>query len=218
MALKIQIKGVAFDLDGVILSDAPILHYNAFNNSLKEFGYPIIPPDIHHKDYNGMGTKEKLRKWLPSSVSDSEIREINAAKQKKTEELIKETVRPDYETTYLLKFLRSNGYKLALVTNCLRPTAELIIANMELTPLFNAFISASDVINKKPDKEPYLKGATGLNLSPSEVLAVDDTELGCTSSLAAGCPTWELLNPRHLRLSRFWEVLKQLEHTNHVRL
>lgn len=217
--LKIMgIKGFLIDLDGVIFSEAPKLHYDAFTHALISFGYPAIPPELHDKEYNGMGTKEKLRKWLPSSVSESEICSINNKKQEATIQLIRETVRPDYETVFFLRYLSEN-FPIAVVTNCLRPTAELILNYMEVTKYFKSkIVTASEVKRKKPFPDPYLDGAQILNLNPTECLAIDDSPIGCQAAIDAGCYTWHLKHPSSLRLSRLWTVMDLLKNQQVVEL
>jgi beta-phosphoglucomutase-like phosphatase (HAD superfamily) len=54
---------------------------------------------------------------------------------------------------------------------------------------FAAVVSGDDVVNGKPDPEPYLVGAAKLGLAPAECVAVEDSPTGAASALAAGIPT-----------------------------
>lgn len=218
------IYGYLFDLDGVLLAEAPELHYQALCAAMKEYDHQPIPAEIHALEYNGMGTKEKMLKWFGAEEDDKDdwetlnlINRINKAKQRHTEILIKERVRPSYEVSFFVKHLAATN-PLAVVTNCLRQTTMLILDQMELTSYFKAIITASDVTKKKPDSQPYLYGAAALNLNPVNCLAIDDSPLGCTSAIAAGCPTWHLKHPSSLRLSRLWTVIKELENNKVVKL
>jgi sugar-phosphatase len=48
-------------------------------------------------------------------------------------------------------------------------------------------ISADDVVNGKPDPEPYRLGAELLGLRPDECVVVEDAPSGVGAGAAAGC-------------------------------
>lgn len=50
----------------------------------------------------------------------------------------------------------------------------------------NVLITADDVINGKPDPEPYLIGAQRMNLTPSACVVLEDSAAGVASAKAAG--------------------------------
>lgn len=54
---------------------------------------------------------------------------------------------------------------------------------------FVAFVGGDDVTRTKPDPEPYQKAAALLGVDPRECLAIEDSQAGTTSALAAGCVT-----------------------------
>lgn len=211
-----EIKGFLFDMDGTLAGELPSLHYKAFSRALQVHHLPIIPLELHDKEYNGLGTKEKLRKWRPG-INEGLCSLINETKQALTEQMIQEEVKPEYETSFFIKYLSAH-YPLAVVTNCLKPTTMQILINMNILQCFKAVISASDVKNKKPHPEPYLAGAAALNLRPTECIAVDDTKHGVDSAVAAGCLTWHLKSPKNLRLSRLWSVMDLLKNQQVVEL
>jgi mannitol-1-/sugar-/sorbitol-6-phosphatase len=53
-------------------------------------------------------------------------------------------------------------------------------------PVPKVMITADDVVNGKPDPEPYLKGAQGLGFDPRECLVVEDAPAGIQSAHAGG--------------------------------
>ncbi len=50
---------------------------------------------------------------------------------------------------------------------------------------FKGSVCYEDVLNHKPDPEPYLKAADILNISPDNCIALDDSPSGCKSAKAA---------------------------------
>lgn len=53
-------------------------------------------------------------------------------------------------------------------------------------PVPKVMITADDVVNGKPDPEPYLKGAQRLGFAPQECLVVEDAPAGIQSAHAGG--------------------------------
>ena len=47
-------------------------------------------------------------------------------------------------------------------------------------------VSLDDIMNGKPDPEPYLRAAELLGVAPSELVVLEDTDIGVTSAKAAG--------------------------------
>ena len=55
-----------------------------------------------------------------------------------------------------------------------------------LRPAFSAVVSLDDITNGKPHPEPYLRAAELLDVAPSELVVLEDTDIGVTSAKAAG--------------------------------
>ena len=80
-------------------------------------------------------------------------------------------------------------FTLVLVTGSTRNEAIPVLAHYELLDLFNATICKDDVINPKPDPEPYLKALELLSIKPQEAIALEDSKTGLQSATAAGVQT-----------------------------
>jgi sugar-phosphatase len=53
-------------------------------------------------------------------------------------------------------------------------------------PVPDVLVTSDDVVNGKPDPEPYLKGAELFGLSPAECLVIEDAPAGIQSAHAGG--------------------------------
>ena len=53
--------------------------------------------------------------------------------------------------------------------------------------VFDAVITGSDITNKKPDPEIYLKAAAAVGVAPENCMVVEDAVAGVLSGKAAGC-------------------------------
>jgi len=97
----------------------------------------------------------------------------------------------------LLIALHDAGIPTALVTMSIRRMADYIAAAAGF-PAFDAVIAGDEVVNGKPDPEPYLRAAQALGVDPTECIAVEDSEFGVASAVASGATT--LAVPLHLPL------------------
>ncbi|GAA5153022.1 HAD family phosphatase [Microbacterium pseudoresistens] len=80
------------------------------------------------------------------------------------------------------------GIRCALVTMSGREALEAILRALD-PGLFEVIVSGSDVTEPKPSPQPYLRGLDALGLPAASCLAIEDSVVGVTSSVAAGLTT-----------------------------
>ena len=97
----------------------------------------------------------------------------------------------------LLVALHDAGVPTALVTMSIRRMADYI-AHAAGFPAFDVVIAGDEVVNGKPDPEPYLRAAQALGVDPTDCIAVEDSEFGVASAVASGATT--LAVPLHVPL------------------
>lgn len=180
-----MIKAIIFDMDGVLI-DAKEWHYEALNRALRLFGYEISRYD-HLTTYDGLPTSKKLhmlsmQDGLPQNLHQF----INTMKQQYTTDLVRSLCRPRFKHEYLLSKLKAAGYHLAVASNSIRNTVELMMENARLKPYLNFMLSNEDIENPKPAPDIYLKAIEQLGLSPRECLIVEDNEHGIRAATASG--------------------------------
>ncbi|WP_268788279.1 HAD family hydrolase [Nocardioides sp. Root140] len=95
----------------------------------------------------------------------------------------------------LLADLRAEGVPCGLVTMSYRRFVAPILAALP-PDTFDVVVTGDTVSRGKPHPEPYLKGAALLGVEPGEVLAVEDSNTGVRSAVAAGCTV--LVVPNHV--------------------
>lgn len=76
--------------------------------------------------------------------------------------------------------------KLALVTNTSRVITDRVIAQLELREVFDFVLCADEVKMPKPSPELYKKTLEHFNMKPNEVLAFEDSLMGCIAAAKAG--------------------------------
>jgi HAD superfamily hydrolase (TIGR01509 family) len=176
------ISAVLFDLDGVLV-DATEWHYEALNKALGLFGYAIHRYE-HLTEYNGLPTQKKLEmlsveKGLPRALHPL----IWKLKQKYTQEEIFVKCSPSFTMEYMVKQLRRDGYRLAVCSNSIRSSVELMIRGSGLADDFEFFLSNEDVKKPKPDPEMYIEALNRLGIQPSQAVIVEDAGPGIQAAL-----------------------------------
>jgi beta-phosphoglucomutase len=180
-----MIRGVVFDMDGVLI-DARDWHYEALNRALRLFGFEISRHE-HLTTFDGLPTRRKLEmlsvdRGLPPQLHDF----ISEMKQVYTVELVHRSCRPRFTHEYALSRLKQDGYKLAVASNSIRATVELMMGKAALDRYLDVTLSNEDVAQPKPAPDIYLRAMGVLGLRPEETLVVEDNVNGIRAAEAAG--------------------------------
>ena len=180
-----KIKAVLFDLDGVLV-DATDWHYEALNRALGLFGYTIARYE-HLTTYNGLPTRKKLEmlsveKGFPRGLHSL----VNRIKQKYTREEILRSCTPVFEKEFMVHQLKRDGYKLAVCSNSIRESVEMMLRASGLWELFDCVLSNEDVAKPKPDPEMYTSACQRLGIKPEEALIVEDAPHGVEAAKRSG--------------------------------
>ena len=174
-----MIKAVIFDMDGVLI-EAKDWHYEALNRALRLFGYEISRYD-HLTTFDGLPTRKKLQMFsvahgLPVALHGF----INDIKQLYTMEIVHAQCKPRFNHEYALSRLRAEGYRLAVCSNSIRGTIEVMMEKSALAGYLDFMISNQDVARPKPDPEMYATAIQRL----SQVLAVILNAVGGSIALS----------------------------------
>lgn len=180
-----KIKSIFFDMDGVLI-DAKDWHYEALNDALRLFGMEI-GRDEHLSIYDGLPTRKKLEmlsrsRHLPRSLHEF----INKVKQRETQKLTMMRCQPMFHHQYALSRLQAEGYRLAVCSNSIRATVEMMMERSALLPYLEFFLSNEDVAKPKPAPDIYLAAINRCGLAPEECLIVEDNDHGIQAARASG--------------------------------
>lgn len=186
-----MIKAVIFDMDGVLI-DAKEWHYEALNKALGLFGYEISRYE-HLVTYDGLPTSKKLEmismeKGMPQKLHQF----INELKQQYTIDKIFTDCHPMFHHEYALSELKANGYRIAVASNSIRRTVELMMEKSNLMPYLDFYLSNQDVTKAKPDPEIYNTAISRLGLMPGECLVVEDNKNGIQAAKRSGAHVMEV--------------------------
>lgn len=180
-----KIKAILFDMDGVLI-EAKDWHYEALNKALALFGYEITRAE-HLSAYDGLPTSVKLKKLtLEKGLPEKLHKFINEMKQQYTVQIIQEQCRPRFNHEFALSKLQAEGYRIAVCSNSIRMTIEMMMDYAKLSKYLEFIVSNQDVKNAKPDPEIYLTAMEKMGLKPAECLICEDNDNGIKAALSSG--------------------------------
>lgn len=165
---------IIFDLDGTLLNSLDDLH-TCINNALAKYGYPTRTKE-EIKSFVGNGIKNAFIRALPERVKDSEVNKIINYFRLYYKNNMQNLTNPYDGVIELLKKLKSNGYKLAIVSNKyndeVNQLSEKFFGN-----LIDIAVGEGDGIKRKPNIDGVLKAVKSLNSNISETIFVGDSDV-----------------------------------------
>ncbi len=172
--MKIQCRGVLFDLDGVLVDSTPAVA-RVWTIWAKKHGFD---PDEVVRQAHGRPSITTIRELLPNADHEAENREVERGEIEDVADVI-----PLPGALELLQALPQDRWTIA--TSCTRRLAEVRIRAAGL-PVPKHMITSTDVQRGKPDPEPYIKAAKILGLSPADCIVMEDAPAGIRAGKAAG--------------------------------
>lgn len=205
-----KIKAVIFDMDGVLI-EAKDWHYEALNRALALFGFSISRYD-HLVTFDGLPTSRKLEmlsveRGLPTSLHPF----INEMKQHYTMEYVFTRCKPKFVHQYALSRLKAEGYRLALASNSIRYTVDMMMEKADLDQYLEFKLSNQDVKKAKPDPEIYHVAISRLGLKPEECLIAEDNQNGVKAALASGAHLFKVDTVNDVTYSKLMARIKEIE-------
>lgn len=204
-----MIKAIIFDMDGVLI-DAKDWHYDALNKALDLFGYSISRHE-HLTTFDGLPTSSKLNmltveRDLPKKLHSF----INEMKQAYTMEIVHTRCKPTFSHQHALSSLKKSGYQLAVASNSIRNTVEVMMQKSGLDKYLDLKLSNEDVAQPKPAPDIYLKAISSLGLRAEECLIVEDNENGIKAARASGAHVLVVSDVHEVNLENILNQVSQI--------
>lgn len=181
-----MIRGLIFDLDGVIVSTDD-LHYQAWQRLANEEGIPF--DRATNNRLRGISRTDSLNILLEHAGRHYRPEEKRALADRKNRYYVEslQTLTPAHilpAVTDRLRALRQRGLRLAVASSS--RNARTILNRVGLGSFFDAVVDGHDLQRSKPDPEAFLLAARRLGLPPQVCLVVEDAVAGVDAALAAG--------------------------------
>jgi beta-phosphoglucomutase-like phosphatase (HAD superfamily) len=202
MNINNKLQAVLFDVDGTLADTEQDGHRLAFNAAFKQFdldwNWDI---DLYGELLQITGGKERIRfyldKYRPSELNRNDLKEwiasLHKTKTKHFESLMEAgsiPLRPG--VARLINELRREKIKIAIATTTTMENVTALLKSTlgeESIGWFDV-IGAGDIVPlKKPAPDIYHWVLDQLELSAQQCIAVEDSENGLKSALAAHLPT-----------------------------
>lgn len=175
-----MIKGLIFDLDGVI-TDTAEYHYLAWKSLAKKMG--IEMDREFNEQLKGISRMESLDLILKhgnkvNAYTEEEKVELATQKNEEYKEYIKQITPKDLlpGIERLLQDAKGKGLGMALASAS--KNAPEIMKRLEIEELFDGIVDPASLNAGKPDPEIFIKGAELLGLDTSECVGLEDAEAG----------------------------------------
>lgn len=181
-----MIKGVIFDLDGVICFTDEY-HYLAWKSVADEENI-YFDRTINNR-LRGVSRMESLDIILEKASKTYTAEEKVALATRKNDiyktylEKMSKANRSD-DVIILLEDLKKEGFKLAIGSSS--KNTKMILKQLEITDYFDAISDGTNITNSKPDPEVFLKAADMLGLRPNECAVVEDAYSGILAANRGG--------------------------------
>lgn len=175
-------KAVIFDMDGV-LAYTENFYFNrrmSFFDELK-----IEPPTRRIQDFIGSSSDMIWEMLVPKDEEKREELKEKYLKYSKDHEVnFKKVLNPS--TKEVFKKLKNKNVKIAIASSSGKDDILRMIKECELDDYIDFVISGEECKKSKPDPEIYIETLTALDVSPTDVLVVEDSTLGIRAAKSAG--------------------------------
>jgi HAD superfamily hydrolase (TIGR01509 family) len=179
------IRGVIFDMDGVLVSSEPFIAEAAIRMLEERYGVHAAPEDF--RPFVGTGEARFI-----GGVAEKYGARIDLEPDKKRTyeiylQIIKGRLQPVSGARAFVVACRRRGLKIAVATSSDRVKMEGNLNEIGLPPeTFDVCVTGLDVARKKPDPAIFLLAAERLGLPAEECLVVEDAPNGIEAGKAAG--------------------------------
>jgi len=190
---RLQAEAVIFDFDGVIVDTEP-LHYAAFQRLLEPLGLGFSWGE-YVDTYMGFDDRDafvEAFKAKGTGLSATALQGFIDRKADLFQEIIRDGISAYPGVVDLIRGIRDSRTPLAISSGALRSDIGPILETLGIADCFDVIVTAEDVARSKPDPECYrlaharLNESRRLDLTPGQVLAIEDTPAGIAAAKGAG--------------------------------
>ncbi len=181
-----MIRGVIFDLDGVIVTTDDC-HYRAWKRMADEEGI-YFDRSINER-LRGVSRMDSLSIILERAgkhYTEAQKEEMAARKNRYYVDLISALTPEDILPGALevVNALKAKGIRVAIGSSS--RNTPVILRQIGLSNTFDAVSDGNQITHSKPHPEVFLLAAKRLQLPPADCLVVEDADAGIEAALAGG--------------------------------
>lgn len=187
------IKGLIFDLDGVLVDTVPV-HFSAWSRMFKEYGY-----EFGKQEYRNLVDGRPRFDGARAVMVNHSEKQIREAANKKNDYYVEAIDRGDFQVfdaaVALVRKSLAEGYGLAAASSSVN--VRTVLEKAGLLDAFSVVIGGDDVENGKPNPDIFLAAASGLGLKVEECIVIEDSSSGVQAAKNGGFYCVGLQNDDH---------------------
>ncbi len=204
--MEARLEAVLWDNDGVLVDTEP-LYLRANQEILATVGIELTVDAF--REVSLQHGRSVFELAVASGCDAREISRLRVDRDRRYAELLDEGVNVLAGVRESLDILRGR-LPMAIVTSSQKTHFDRIHRQTSLLDYFEFVLANGDYERHKPHPDPYLAAAARLGVAPERCLAIEDTERGLRSAVAAGMRC--VVIPRELsRASDFRSAHRVLE-------
>lgn len=169
-----------FDLDGTLVN-TDNSYVEVWNHLLKQYNI-YIDSNFFTQHISGKNDKTVLKKLL--NLDDQQISDLSKQKEQLFLEKL-DKVEIIFDCVNFIKYLKSLGHMVCIVTNCNRINAEKILEKINLQNDIDHLVIGNECKYSKPHPEPYLKAMQLLDIPNEKCFIFEDSPTGLESAFLA---------------------------------
>jgi HAD superfamily hydrolase (TIGR01509 family) len=171
-----DVKAVLWDLDGTLVNSEEY-HWQSWRDTLAQEGLSITYDQFLGSF--GMKNDPIMRMWLGDGYTPERSVRIADAKEADYRRLAQlHGLAPLPGAREWVARLKAAGWRQAIATSAPRANAEVMLAALDMTSMFDAVVVAEDVSHGKPDPEVFLTAAARVGAPPARAIVVEDAAAG----------------------------------------
>lgn len=124
--------------------------------------------------------------------------------------------KPLFNHQYALSKLKAEGYGLALASNSVRITIDMMMEKADLQKYLDFTLSNQDVTKSKPDPEIYVTAINRFGYKPEECLVVEDNPNGVKAALGSGANLLKVETVYDVTYQNIKNRIKEIETGEHI--
>lgn len=179
-----RLKGVIFDMDGVLVLSEPIIAAAAMK-MFAEKGF-----EVRHEEFRpfiGMGEDRFIGGVAEARGIPLEPEKDKARTYALYLDMVRGNLKPLPGVVGFVAECRRRGLKIAVASSADEIKVVANLNEIGLPPAtFDAVVSGSEVARKKPAPDIFLEAARRLELDPADCLVIEDAISGVEAAKSAG--------------------------------
>lgn len=181
-----EIKGIIFDLDGVLVDTAKY-HFRSWIKLSDELGFQLTP--AIEERLKGISRMDSLNIVLESGGIQCTEEEKKAMAEKKNNWYLESLkgLEKDVILEGVLSFLNAVKSKnIPMAVGSASKNATTILRRLDMTHYFVSIIDGNHVLKTKPDPEVFVNAARDLQLEEASCLVFEDSQKGILAAKTGG--------------------------------